>query len=364
MQASEYKPIDWHKSQWATLLGSGLERIAHANLLTGPAGVGKHQFAAQLGALLLCEQLVATPPGSAELSQACGSCPSCHWLDSDSHPDFRHVCADADSDAEAEETATRATDSKKKRASSVIKIDAIRALEDFVYVGSHRQGRRVVLISDADQMNGPAANALLKILEEPPASVYFILVTSRLRVLLPTIRSRCRLLAFRGPPRDQAEAWLRTHEADSRSGKFLDVAGGAPLQVLEWQKQGVLSALENALEALSRAREPLALAKEWDDLLKREPILTLDMLVEAVQRWLLDATLIGAGLPVRYHSRWNLPERSKVAALPVATKGWRELLRFKRSARHPLNQQLFLEEFSVFVLHALNSAGAGSVRAA
>jgi DNA polymerase-3 subunit delta' len=363
LQVSEYKHIDWHLAQWITLLGGGLERIAHANLLTGPAGVGKHQFAAQLVALLLCEQVVE-PAGSAELPRACGTCPSCHWLDSDSHPDFRHVCADAESDAENEEAAPRATESKKKRASSVIKIDAIRALEDFVYVGSHRQGRRVVLISDADQMNGPAANALLKILEEPPASVYFILVTSRLRVLLPTIRSRCRLLAFRGPPRDQAEAWLRAHEADSRSGKFLDVAGGAPLQVLEWQKQGVLAALENALDALSRAREPLALAKDWDDLLKREPVLTLDMLVEAVQRWLLDATLIAAGLPVRYHSRWNLPERGKVATLPVATKGWRELLRFKRSARHPLNQQLFLEEFSVFALHALNAGSAGSTRAA
>lgn len=360
MQLSEYKQLDWHITQWATLLGSGLERIAHANLLTGPAGVGKHQFAAQLAALLLCEQVTHVQAGVAELPQACGVCPSCHWLGSDSHPDFRHVCADTDGDAEAdaEQVTTRATDSKKKRASSVIKIDAIRALEDFVYMGSHRQGRRVVLISDADQMNGPAANALLKILEEPPASVYFILATSRVRVLLPTIRSRCRLLAFRGPPRDQAENWLRAHEADSRAAKFIDVAGGAPLQVLEWQKQGVLAALESALETLARAREPLVLAKEWDDLLKREPILTLDMLVEAVQRWLLDATLIGVGLPVRYHSRWNLPERSKVAALTVATKGWRELLRFRRSARHPLNQQLFLEEFSVFALHALNAGGA------
>jgi DNA polymerase-3 subunit delta' len=337
----------WHKDQWERVLGGGLERLPHALLLIGPAGLGKREFATELAAIVLCD----APSLSPTAPSACGSCPSCRWLAAESHPDLRLVSAEGENE-EGEEGAA-ATSAKKKAARPVIKIEAVRALEDFVFVGSHRNARRVVLVPDADLMNTPAANALLKILEEPPAGVYFLLTSSRSQSLLATIRSRCRTLDFTAPERAVAEAWLSGNGADPRARLFLDWSGGAPLAVRRWEAQGLLPALEEVVRRLSNAHDPLQLAKEWDDLLKREEALKLEWVVEAVQRWLFDASLHGSGLPPRYH-------RAPLQAAPAANlergvRGWRELLRFRRSARHPLNQLLFLEELAVFALHALQS---------
>ncbi len=94
---------------------------------------------------------------------ACGECEACRWFAGGNHPDFRHIAPAADADEENE-----GREKSKKRASGTIKIDQIRELESFIAVGSHRHGRRVVLLTEADAMNGAAANSLLKILEEPP----------------------------------------------------------------------------------------------------------------------------------------------------------------------------------------------------
>ena len=343
------KRFSWHSTQWQTVLGPGLGRLAHANLLIGAAGLGKRGFAEQLAAVLLCEApttRAAEAAGDAELA-ACGACPSCRWLDSAAHPDMRVIAPTGD-EAEPEEGG------KKKRTQPMIRIDDIRGLEEFVFVGSHRQGRRVVRVEEAERMNIPAANALLKLLEEPPAGVYFILTCSNPRLLLPTIRSRCRTLPFLPPTRAEAEAWLRTQGAESRAAKFIDVAGGAPLRVMEWQERGLLGVIETLLDALAKAKDPLVLARQWDELLRKEAALDADLLVETVQRWLLDVGMATAGLAPRFHTRWNLPDAHHLPSALTAARGWRELLRFRRSARHPLNQQLFLEEFAVFAMHALS----------
>lgn len=344
MQLSIDKELVWHAPQWETLRTAGLERIPHALLLSGVEGVGKRHFGEQLAAWMLCEQAGNRP-------LACGQCTSCHWLAADTHPDLRRVDGEAeDDDSEASEAA-----GKKKAARPGIKIAAIRALENFVFIGSHRHGRRVVLIKEVELMNAAAANAVLKILEEPPAGVYFILTSSHPHRLLPTIRSRCRRLDFHGPTRADGETWLRSAGADSRAAPFLPVAGNAPLRVLEWQDKGVLAWLDDVLSALQRANEPLALARTWDELVKRESQCDLEMLVEAVQRWLVDCALAACRQAPRFHLRWSLAPEG-LAPLETVTRGWRELLRFRRSARHPLNQQLFLEEFAVFALHALREA--------
>ncbi len=358
MQASDYKSFTWHQPQWDRLLGGGLARIGHATLLIGAPGLGQREFADALAALLLCEapKLLDTP-------SACGACPSCHWLATDSHPDFRLVQpedADEDGDDEANDKSAKAAAGKKK-ASSAIKIAAIRALEDFVFVGSHRHGRRVIIIDPAEAMNVHAANALLKILEEPPSSVYFLLVSSKSRALLPTLRSRCRSLTFDRPSRPQAETWLRAAGAETRTGKFLDVVGGAPAALLDWQESKVLPGMEAIIDSLfgllksPGTTDPLALANQWDGLLKRDQALSLDLLVEAVQRWLFDLAQYGTTGSMHYHSAWAVPPAASKLSLETMTRGWRELLRFRRSARHPLNQLLFLEDFATQLVRALQT---------
>ena len=126
----------------------------------------------------------------------------------------------------------------------MIRIDQIRELDEFVFVGSHRLGRRVVVISDAETMNPAAANALLKTLEEPPASVYFILISGNDRLLLPTIRSRCRVLRLTKPAADTAAGLAADLGLAKDSARWLALAGGAPFRALQWQEEGILDALE------------------------------------------------------------------------------------------------------------------------
>ena len=332
----------WHAPQWARLLANGrasLGRLPHALLLSGVDGLGKRIFANQLAAFLLCESTAA------DGLTACGSCEACRWLKEGNHPDFRRLSA---SDEDADEDAS--TESKEKRKGAAqIKIAAVRALEDFVFVGSHRHGNRVVVIEQAEAMNPAAANALLKILEEPPASVYFLLTTNRPRSLLATIRSRCRVVSF-DPPHEDEWAVVRQElglPSDAVAG--LALAGGAPFKLLEWQRDGLIDALEGISQSVevSGPKEPLGLAATWEGLLRRHARLDMEMLVGQVLRIVFDSALSDASGRRRY-----LPAASK----PVpnqATRFWPELLRFRRSARHPLNPTLFLEDLATQTLRAL-----------
>lgn len=339
--------LSMHESQWRELLSLGLERLPHALLLTGAAGLGKRQFADQLVRLMLCERIVT----SGLVPSCCGDCDGCRWLASSSHPDVRYVSPDNDDgdDAEAvsnsaegkgaEAAAPSSIKAKpKKRANSSIKVAAIRALEEFVFVGSHRQGRRVIFVTDADAMNNIAANALLKVLEEPPANVYFILITSRPDRLLRTLRSRCRQLGFVRPQPAAAIDYIRSLGLPKGSEALLALAGGAPLQVARWHETGQIDGLKTLLQTFQNpGTNPLILAGRWDDLLKKDGNLRMEFLVEAVQRWTVDAAL-----------------KSSAQLDSGAFGGWRGLLQCRRAATHPLNQLLFLEELAS---HAMRATG-------
>jgi DNA polymerase-3 subunit delta' len=330
-----------------SLLWQGLERLPHALLLIGPPGVGKRDFAEQLVALLLCEAV--TPD-----MKACGQCVACHWLASGNHPDFRRIAPDGD-DKETEETKSAKSGEKaKKQGAGIIRIDQIRELEDFVFVGSHRQANRVVLITEAEAMQAAAANSLLKILEEPPSSVYFILVSSRQKMLLPTLRSRCRVVPFTQPDRQAATNWLIKAGLEKQAARYLDLAGGAPLRVVQWKNEGQLAAIDTLLDSLLTSRtDPLALAANWDALLKSNESFRLENLVEGIQRWLFDLTLARMGGEIHYHRGWPQPKRIETLDTAVLFAAWHEINAFRRSARHPLNQLLFLESLAFYYLRAL-----------
>lgn len=349
MQAIEEKHIKWNKSATDQLLGQGLQRLPHAMLLVGPAGVGKTVFAEQLARLLLCESI--TP----DLT-ACGACQACTWLDAGNHPDFRRVEPDGDDDAE-DGASEKAGEKTRKRSQRIIRIDRIRELEPFVFVGSHRDGNRVVLITEAEAMNPAAANALLKILEEPPSSVYFILVSSRQKTLLPTIRSRCRIIPFGAPDVAAATAWLASAGLESHAERYLSLAGGAPMRVAQWKEQGHLAPIDALVDSLiSPPEDPIALAARWDALLKSESLFRMENLVEGVQRWLFDLAQERMTGEVRYHGGWQRPKRIQSLSPNALLAAWREINQFRRSARHPLNQLLFLENLAAYYLRGVRPA--------
>ncbi len=208
-----------------TSLFAGRDRLHHALLITGPEGVGKEWLARALANALLCDA-----PEAARL--ACGGCSGCRWFSQDSHPDFRLIRPAADEvsadDAEAP--------AKPAKASRDIRIEQIRALAGFVEIASHRGGAKVVLITPAEAMNGAAANALLKTLEEPPANTYFIMTSSRAYRLPPTVRSRCRQVPIPAPSTPEAVSWVIDQAGvdSDRALEWLAFCGGAPRRAVEF----------------------------------------------------------------------------------------------------------------------------------
>ncbi len=343
MQQSDIKHIEWHASAWRQLWGNA-NGLPHALLLTGPEGIGKGRFAIATASRLLCESPAETG--------ACGACPSCRWFASDNHPDFRYIIPAADLESD-----DPGSDGERKKGSRQILIDQIRELEDFVFIGGHRNGARVVVVEPAEAMNHAAQNALLKILEEPPSSVYFILVSSQWRRLLPTIRSRCRTMALPRPSAEEAQAWLKREKASS-AVELLPILGNAPLMAVAETERGRGSILVGVLDSLAEpGRDPLQLASRWQNQLqlKSEGGLTMDAFVQVTQKWLFDLALfklsgrhrLGAG---RQNSLKQLTDKASVGAL---IRCYNDLMKFRALASHPLNPQLFLEDIAERYLRAL-----------
>jgi DNA polymerase-3 subunit delta' len=226
----------------------------------------------------------------------------------------------------ASEEAEGAEKSKAKP-SLEIKIDQVRGLADFVNLGSHRGGKRIVLVHPAEAMNVPAANALLKSLEEPPASALFVLVTHRAARLLPTVRSRCVPVPVLLPAADVARAWLEKQGVEN-AARRLAFAGGAPLKALEDAKGGRGDRVDQIAQALASG-SPDRVQSVRD----RE---SLELLAEVLQRRAFDQALAAFGLPGKYGS-----ERLAKAG---SAKDWLAYLRKlgpdRALARHPLNPAL------------------------
>ncbi len=161
-------------------------RLHHAWMLMGPRGVGKATLAWRMAKFLL-----ATPdPAGAD--DMFGGPPPPESLDvNPEHPVSHRIATGADSGLV---TITRTVNEKTGRLRDQIVVDDIRNLAGFFQMSAIDGGRRVVIVDAADDMNVQAANALLKMLEEPPERATLILITHQPSRLLPTIRSRCRTL--------------------------------------------------------------------------------------------------------------------------------------------------------------------------
>ncbi|MBL8492026.1 MAG: DNA polymerase III subunit delta' [Rhodocyclaceae bacterium] len=339
--------FSWHAPAWDGLFAVP-GTVPAAMLVAGEPGWGQDTFSQALAARLLCDDA----QGSART--ACGACESCRWLAAGTHPDFRLVVPEADvEEAEAEEGTTPRKAEKKK--STQIRIEQIRALEDFVFTGSHRRGNRVIVLDPAEAMNLPAANSLLKILEEPPATVYFILSSSSWRRLLPTIISRCRRIAMPRPTREQAMAWLGAQGTGKEAATLLPILGGAPVAVREWIEDGRAAAARTVVASLQEPEnDPVMLAARWATLVKDQEGLNRENLVTLIQRWVHDLLLFRLSGQVRFMS--GQPEAVEKAArglsIPRLLACYNELLRIRAVSSHPLNAQLFLEDLAARFLMA------------
>ena len=199
-------------------------RLPHALLFTGAAGIGKKLCAQILAAAILCGHDHAP----------CGLCDNCRAMAAGTHPDYYELVPEV-----------------RGKSTRIIRIEEIREMQTVVSRSAVRAGRRVVLIDDADTMNEPAANSLLKTLEEPEGQVTFILIARDRSSLLDTIVSRCMPLAF-GPLSHEevrGELLKRQLPADEAE-KLAFLADGSLGQALKLSQHGGLELRDNALAFL------------------------------------------------------------------------------------------------------------------
>lgn len=193
------------------------DRLHHGWLLTGPRGTGKATLAWRIARFLL-----ATPP--MDDGGLFGAPPPPTTLDIDpDHPVSRRMAARAEGGLAS---VTRSVNEDTGRLRSEIVVDDIRRLHRFFGLSAPDGGRRVVIVDPADEMNTSAANALLKMLEEPPARTILLLVAHQPSRLLPTIRSRCRTLRLK--PLDTGAM----AQALEQSGTAVEPGDAEPLAVL------------------------------------------------------------------------------------------------------------------------------------
>jgi DNA polymerase-3 subunit delta' len=210
-------------------LGAALTagRLPHALLIHGPGGWGETVLADAL-ALRLIDHAGGKP--AAEVA----------------HPDLRWLTPEG--------------------AGEQIRIEAIRALVEFMQQTPQIAAQKVAVVCNADAMNPYAANALLKTLEEPPPDSHIVLVCETLTTLLPTIRSRCQLVAVRPDRHQAALEWVRERAGQVDAARFEALAfeyGGAPFRLLDALTRDE-QPLQTALRDVGRrAADPLALAQAW-----------------------------------------------------------------------------------------------------
>ncbi len=301
-------------SSWWIRVNQGLDRRPSALLLIGPKHTGKTALGLELAASWLCQ----SPLGD---RSACGSCPSCEWMKTAQHPDFRWVRPDADAvdqAGEPEEGAeltqpaldTASEDGKKK--SSEIRIEQIRGLAQFANVGSHRGGLRVVLISPANRMNYAAANALLKSLEEPAQSLVFVLVADSLRGIPATILSRCRRIDLSTDAETLSR--IQTEKSEAASWLLPLLASADEVNPILWAEKAGKSPPGDAIELLLR--------------------------------WMTDVGRVHHGLGARaFPGQTQALSRTaaRVSSPSLWSQATAEILQKRAVAEHPLNPKLFFE---------------------
>lgn len=360
---SEQKIAPWLQPLWN---GIDLTKLPNAVLIHGQSGIGKFEFAIELARALLCEASADSKP--------CNQCEACRWFDSGNHPDFialvpethrkllPHSNFDSEIDAPKKakfSSADSDTDAPEKKEKKSISIEDARSAIEGLSIGAHRGGNRVILVYPLEMLRADSANTLLKSLEEPPNSTIFILLADRLDRVLPTIRSRCRLMCAPRPDRFIGLDWLRTQLNDVPSLKMSDAEvesiydeqGGAPYAVLESliarHNQDEKDELTIAIQASHYLLQAMSqgVRINWLDAADKTQKARYSVLLATMQRWASDLQSCAQMGSTRYYPKHEAAIKilAQQARLPKLLRFWKSLVQARRHENHPLATRIQME---------------------
>jgi DNA polymerase III subunit delta' len=270
--------------------------LHHAYFFTGPEGAGKEAMAIEFAKTIYCNSDAAKP---------CDQCSSCRRIGHFSHPDFLFFFpipkgVSVDEEREILNSLTEEPYLRKKPwANPLLGIDRVRELRR-VSVLKPLESHRVVVIAEADKMTAEAANALLKILEEPPPNMYLILTSSRPQAVLATIFSRCQEVRFGMLTDGQIETALITSQnITAGTAKLIArVAQGNYRRALEWLEEDLEERRGSVVDFLRAClRDPLTQMEFVEELLAKYDKRVIKDFLSLVLIWFRDVLVLrnGAG---------------------------------------------------------------------
>ena len=278
----------WNDSIW-DLLTQRQGAVPQAVLFHGANGLGKNALAVRFAHHVLC--------GMGPNSERFGA-----QFEAGTHPDF-HVVAPEQRAIDCPELYAQyarryfeeAPGAADRKAKTVIGVDQVRMLIDRVGRSAHFAAAKVALITPAESMNINSANALLKLLEEPPSSTTLILVADDSDRLPATIISRCMLIPFTPPRRSVAQSWLSEHYPElSDSDVLLDLTANAPLAAAALAESGFLAQRDQMLmdfEAIiTGGGDPVASAGRWGRIGAAPALKWLQQALSDLIRWQHDVS--------------------------------------------------------------------------
>lgn len=283
-------------------------RLHHGWLITGPRGTGKATLAWALARWLLADD------PALDLTEA-GLTPIARRIAALSEPRLQLV--------------RRPVDEKTGRLRAEITVDEIRRLLSFFYMSASEGGRRVAIIDSADEMNTSAANALLKMLEEPPKDAIIFLISHQPARLLPTIRSRCRELRLSPLSGEEIGRILHKLEAEGDPAKLAALSGGSVGEALRLTGQNGLEIYQRITDLFADGgrldrRRAAALA----DLAAARPGAdgdAFDLILTLLDRFLSRAAKAGLlGPPLPEAAEREAEVLARLSPHDLAARGWAE----------------------------------------
>ena len=295
-------------------------RLSHAYLLTGPAGVGAMALAKEFSKALLCDAVEERP---------CGECRNCRRIANGVHSDVLTI---------------------GPTAAGSIGIEATRELQAAASLQPYESTGRVIIIGEADSLTREASNALLKLLEEPHPGVTLILVTSNEEGVPETVRSRCQIVPMRPIPFDRVAEALQAEGAAAEDAlRLARISGGRLESALELLRDTTpLDARRAALEEILETRSETISSrlrragKMGDDFYANR-----QQLLERLEVWAAvwrDALMVAAGAPEEVIDPAEAEQLGELSvSVPQALDATTEILGTIKMLKQNANARLALE---------------------